>query len=168
MASAAIVKTTLHSQAWENAYNIINTRTIVADPLDPENKGFRKFVHKRHPLPSARGGISDSLPYLVVNSPTLRKTTISVDRKLKWFEWEILIEMRTSDSGRRKDKGASDLDSISDDLLNLTEENGDTLRGYDMRFNKIELVTQDFGTEHGDNVFIAEFEFTFKTVMNVT
>lgn len=169
MTSASIAKTTLLSQAWENSYNLINTRTIVADPRDPENKGFRaKFVHRRHP--SGRDTNADIYPYIVVNSPKIKFTQVSVDGTFKKVTWEQLVEVRTSDSDRaRRDKGASDYDSIMDDLLALNHNsNQDTVRAYGMHFPKIEVSSQDTVTEDGGNLFISELIYTYETHMQMT
>ncbi len=165
MTSAAITKTTLHSQAWENVKNVVDTRTVVADPLQPENKKARKFVYIRHPHPNARGNNLYPYPYIVVNPPSIRKEIKSVDGNLKEIEWTCILEVRTSDSDRRA-RGAQDLDSINDDVLAIdNDSNGDTLRGYRMNFPKIDLIDSDLIKENGADIFMSDFEMTFKTMM---
>lgn len=170
MASATVTKTTLHSQAWENLFNLINTRTVVADPREPKNIVSRDFVYRTHPHPGNRKTILNFTPYVVVNSPRIRHTQRSVDGTLKDMNWESVVEVVSSGSSKwAAGKGRTDLDTVNDDLLGLNNQtNQNTMRNFGLKFLKSELVDSSMISEHGEDLFVSEFEITFRNAVRMT
>ncbi len=139
--STRVTKSNLFSESWNNVFNLVNTRSNVADPISVTASQFRKFVYSREPdVKSADFG---GYPFIIVNaSQATIEPKQSHDRKSSFVSWIIEIEVVASDRGvgSNDGKGLVHADAISDDLFEAFNSvtNRDSLKDNGMLFSRPE------------------------------
>lgn len=118
MTATRVDYTSAISQAWQNLYDVVDTRSNVADPSTATTE-IRKFVYARDPDVKKVG--FSGYPYIVVNLPTIETVEgrRSADTKNSIVVWTTEIEVVTNDRGynNQEGKGAEWNNSISDDIF---------------------------------------------------
>jgi len=167
----AITRTTIQSNAHKNVYNLVNTRSSVADPRNANSSSGRKFVYQVDPF--LKGADFEDLPYIVVERPMNEKSAFSTDGKVKNVTWTCKISVRTAYRGVNQvdGTGISDMWDICDDLEETfaSETNKQTLRTYNMYNLNLSQSSQDDGISvQGKSVLETVFELKFMTRMQVS
>jgi len=157
------------SQSWQNIYDLINTRTNVVDPLD--SLGNRKMVYSREP--SQKGRDFTSYPYVIVHPVTADFVNRSLDSNKANVEWEIELEVHSSDNMLHKDhsgKGNAYANQLSDDVIQTLNDstNRITLRGFGMSTIQPNLVSTDVVNIKGDIIFVRRFVIPFKKRLSLS
>ncbi len=165
---STITRSTINSNAFANVLEIINTRTNIADPRDPDNVGSRKFIYDSDPFNTAID--SDGMPYIFVDLPITTYETESANGKVKFLNWKHRIVVRTARRGASKsiiDVGRTDLLNISDDLEETFNKVSirETLAVANMKMINIDQVSSDVIIVEEDELYEAEFELTYQTRM---
>ena len=132
---AQVTYTNLFSEPRNNVKALINDSSNVSDPLISSAE-FRKWIYSRFPDVKANG--FSGYPFIVLKSTDLEipEEEGSADGRSRFVNWEIDIEIYTSDrsEGGQSGKGLSHMESISDDivqtLMNIT--NRKTLKSLGM------------------------------------
>ena len=110
-------RTNLLTQGWQNIYDLVNTRSNVADPLQASNQ-FRKFVYSRDP--DVKATDFAGYPFVIVHQAMMNvaRERASVDMKSKMLIFTVEIEVVSSDRGQgnENDKGLTYNNQISDDI----------------------------------------------------
>lgn len=115
MTATRVSYSTLSSQPWQNVYDVVNTRTNVADPLSISG---RKFVYSfREPDVNATG--FQGFPYVIVKSPSYSPSRQTVNRKSAQQDFVCELEIVTCDRGRNENDalGPAQMAAITDDVL---------------------------------------------------
>ena len=165
MASATLTKSTLQSQAYENINNILNTRTNVADPKDPNNLSNRKYVYDSDPFLNSLN--TDDFPYLIHGLPEMTSVSHSFNQKVRMLKFKHRIIVRTkrvaSSSNVITDRGRTDMNSICDDLIETFNSVSikATLQGYRMNNIKLDKTSTDDLVVNNQNVYESEYELTY-------
>ena len=114
--TAIITRTTIESAAYDNIFEIMDTRSNIADPRG-SSAGGRTFIYDSDPLMKALD--FSGMPYIVLELPELEYDKESTDGKHKFITWKHTITVRTvkdGSSGSRVNTGRSDMQAICDDL----------------------------------------------------
>jgi len=161
-----ISKSNLFTESWTNIYNIINTRSNVADPTGSTS---RKFVYSR--VPNIKANFQ-GFPYIVLNQPSISMNRASVNAKRKNVIYALEIEVHTSDkfqNGSINGAGQTHLNQISDDLYETF--NSSTIRSSlsALGIENINITTNnvDIDTEHEEIVWIRGFTLNFNNKLDV-
>ena len=118
IASGNVTYSNIIRQAHANVFNLINTRANVADPVKRSSK--RKFVYQRKP--SIKALTSNGYPYVVIRPPALSTPIKSLDTSKRKCIWTIPVKIVTTDYlYNRRDKGAEDNDTITEDIMNTLD-----------------------------------------------
>jgi hypothetical protein len=137
-----ITKSNLFSESWNNIYNLINSKTNVADPTISSSE-FRKWVFSREP--DVKAAEFSGYPYIVVNNSEVDVDTKgkgrSVDGKSQIVTWTIEIDVVTSDRGHNDQdgKGQVHMDAISDDIMEtlMSITNRNTIKANGLYFPSV-------------------------------
>ena len=115
MTAARLSPTTLATSPRANLLALLDTRSKVADPVDPS--GVRKFVYSREPDVNKQGFAG--FPYIILPGTTFVPSKQTVDRKSAQQDFTCEIEVVTCDRGRgdADGQGQVQLDSITNDVL---------------------------------------------------
>jgi len=170
--ASAISKTTIESNAYNNIFEVIDTRSNVADPRDSEGKKLRTFLYDADPFALSLG-FSD-YPYIVLEFPSIVQSKETVDGKHKNVKWRHTIIIRTARKGSgcsgTADTGRTDLFSISDDLI-------ETFNKVSVRqpllINGLKLINLDKVSSDTPNIdtvplYEAVYELTYEQRMKVS
>jgi hypothetical protein len=135
---ANLLYNNLFSQSWQNIYDIINSRTNVADPSSSSSQK-RKWVYSR--VPDVKSITFKDFPFIVVHPFTVNfGDTQTGNRQTQTVNFVVEIEVFTCDRGSNNDdgKGMTYLDAISDDIVQAlnSSTNRATLSGYGLKFVK--------------------------------
>lgn len=169
--TAEITRTTIQSNAHKNVFDMVNSKSNVADPKNTSPTSGRKFVYDVEPfLKDVR---FEDLPYVVVERPMNEKSNFSCNGKVKNVMWSLTITVRTAHRGvnDRDGQGISDMHAICDDLEETfaSETNKQTLRNNNMYDLDLEQVSQDDGIDvQGKSVLETTYELEFWTRMQVS
>lgn len=167
MTLATVSYNNLLSQGWQNIYDVIDTRSYVADPISVSG---RKFVYTREPkikTPDFQG-----FPFIVVDQAKVIQPKQMINYKRKEVTHSITVVVYSSDmlTQQKKGQGVSYLNSISDDLMETF--NGsvvkEILRAYKVENLNIEATDSDVVEVEEDYVFTRTFEITFKGIRTVS
>lgn len=165
--SGIVTKSNLITQSYANLYNLINTRTNVANPIDPS--GTRKLVYEREP--NEKNYEFKGYPIIILRRPTLDPSEPSLDGKQKNISWEFEIEIRCSNKIRNwEGYGAKWVDEITDDILETINDdtNKRALRAYGMEEPMPSVDDQDEIDLGKDTLFVARITIPFSRVLGVS
>ena len=107
----------LFSESWQNVYDLINSRSNIADPTTPSSQ-FRKMVYTREPDVKALD--FKGYPYIVAHPTEVdMEDGGSVDGKSKFITFSAVIDMVASDRGYGKQEGLghTQMRAMSDDVF---------------------------------------------------
>ena len=160
MTQNTIIRSKLKSYSYNNVFDVINNRSNIPDPKNPNNV-TRKFVFKADPFSKIND--YDGYPYIVVRRPKITYSNVSLDGKTKKVGWEFKITVRTAIEGAMHDNestGVTNMDDIQDDLEEVF--NGETIKQSfrDLKMYKFNLTTDDddeFEDENNKHIFEAEY-----------
>lgn len=167
---AAITYLNLASEARTNVYNLINSYSNVADPTLMSTES-RKWIYTREP--DVKASDFKGYPFIIVHlaTPSIEEKG-SLSMKSRIVNWDIEIEIVTSDRGygAKDGQGATQIDSISDDVLQtlMSKTNRLTLQGYGMYFalpKATDVVVEALGEEL---VYRRSIVASFSTRMQVS
>jgi len=166
---AQVTKENLFSEARANVVALI-TKANVPDPTTSSAE-FRKWIYSSEP--SSKNSDFKGYPVLVVNHADVDiGEKGSVDGKSKSVEWNIEIEIVTSDRGygSKDGMGASQMDSISNNVMKtfLDKTNRQTLSNQSMKFSQ--PTTTAVGTEviSNEKVFRRSILMPFKSRIQIS
>ena len=159
--TSAITKSTLESNAYENVFSILDTRSLVPDPRDKTGLQRRKFIYDSDPL--AKGLNFGEFPYIIAELPTMEYSKVSADGKSKEIKWSVAITTRTLREGANQasaSTGRTDSLSIGDSLQTLfnTKTNSQTFA--DLRMFFTYLTKYDTSTPVIDERYIYQSDYT--------
>lgn len=157
----------LYRQSHANIYNLINTRSNVADPDD--STGARKFVYVREPKKMSRGFLG--YPLIIIPSFSMSQVKASVDTTMAFIMYDLIIRVwtqdKTSDS-LGNPAGAEQLDTISEDIVETINANRKDLINYGMAHFEINDSDFDYDDVDGKTIYMREFTMSFKKRLQVT
>lgn len=172
--TSKVVYNKLESYAYSNVFDLINTRTNITDPHDPENKKLRTFVYDSDPFEQAID--FNLVPYIVLTLPTIEYTDgkmgKSLDTEHKRISWKQMIIVRTTRHGSSNsaaDVGRTDMLNICDDLhetFNSASRRDDNASMSMSNFN-ITKTSTDTVVLNGAEYYESEFELTYDTRIKV-
>jgi len=167
----AIDYKTIQSNAYDNIYSILNTRTNVKDPRSVTNTNNRTFVHNSDPEDKALD--FNEYPYIVLLFATVMKDKPTNDGKVmevSWTQRMIIRCARDGSSNSVRNIGRTDFLNICDDLhqtfTDLTIRQ--TLTDNNIRNVKINQITNTQVSINDITVYESEYELTFKTRLTVS
>jgi hypothetical protein len=177
MVASRINYSNTHSQAWENIYDIVKTKSYVADPTTSSAE-YRKWVYNR--FPDVKSSDFKGYPFIVVNGAEMEipdnseRRGNSLDNVSKRVFWTLDIDVYASDrqyNNKGQDgKGMEYINAISDDLIqtfnNLTVRQ--TLQDNNIFFAKLNSTSSDVNDLSNEKVYVKSFTCSFQTKMNVT
>jgi len=164
----------LESSAYSNVFDLINTRSNVADPRDPENKKTRTFLYDSDPFEHAID--FNLIPYIILTLPVVTYPNgtkgKSLDGAYKLLGWSQNITVRTARHGSSNvstDLGRTDMLNICDDLhktFNLATRITDN---YTMNLHNFLLTKTNVDTTILDGVeyYESEYELTYDVRIKV-
>ena len=168
---AIVTYANLFSEPRNNVESLISNKSNVNDPVSVSSE-YRKFIYSR--FPDVKADDFSGYPFIVLKSTDL-DTEIpdsSADGKSKMVNFEIEIEIYTSDRayGNNNGKGLAHMESLSDNIvttfMNIT--NRKNLKALGMAFSSIEP------TQISEQVLDAQLTYkriiplTFKNKMQVS
>lgn len=165
---ADVTKSNLFSESRNNVVSIINDN--VSDPLSTSGQ-YRKWIYSRYP--DVKDTKFAGYPFIIVHPADVDIEQMgSVSGKSKSVNWEIEVEIVTSDRGYGDldGQGLSNMDTISNsiikELIDLT--NRQILQGYSMFFSQPETtaVIQDVVAD--ELIYRRSIMFTFRTRMQIS
>jgi len=169
---ARIDYTNIYSEPSDNIYNLIDTRTNVSDPRDPQNIKNRTFVY--HYEPRAKALDFSLYPYIIVEDARIdAPTRKTIDGKKHMKRWSQTIIVRTALNGsgnNRDDQGLTDMRNIVNNIFKTLDNatNKNTLRGYDMFNVEVEVTNVDSTVLDEARLHETTLEVTYSTMMTVT
>ena len=141
---------------------MINDRTKVADPRDPNGVMKRAFVYDSDPFQKSID--FGDFPYIYVELPSgVEYSNVSVDGKVKNIGWKFNIVVRSSRDGASNTSeglGKSDILSIGDSLQFLFNNDAYKQEFAALRMFKMTLTKQDAddGVIDQKPVFVSSYE----------
>ncbi len=166
--SSIITYEKIYSQSHANLYNLINTRSNVPDPAD--SSGNRKFVYVREPRTLGRNFVG--YPCIIIPSFSVSQSGSSVDRRMGWITYDVIIRVWTQDKDSNSlgnPSGAEQLNEISDDIINTlnNKTNRDLLRVQGL--SNFEIINSDFDYDEieGKVLYMREFTIIFSRMLMV-
>lgn len=169
MTRAAVDYTNIVSQSWQNIKDTIDDRSNVVDPID--SAGNRKLVYTREPDNKARNFAG--FPYIIIYPVTATFNTRSVSGTIANVDWEIEIEVHSSDNMKHKDysgQGRQYADQIADDIIQTLNDSSNriTLRNFGMAFVNPALADADIDIIGDETVFVRRFVIPFNKRLTVS
>lgn len=166
MASAILTKSTLESQAYENIFNLMDTRANISDPKVPSGVKSRKFIYEADPFTNAFN--TDGMPYIVLELPETDQISSSTDGKHKNISFKHRITVRTARNGSSNsvtDLGKTDMLNICDDIQEMFNSmtNRAVLAGYSIYKINLTKLSVNAIDVNNQNVFEAEYELSYWT-----
>jgi len=165
----------LESVSYSNVFDLINTRSNIADPRDPEGKKIRTFVYDSDPFEHA---IDFNLtPYIILTLPLVdypnRTKGKSLDGSYKLISWKQTIMVRTSrhgSSNANTDVGRTDMLNICDALHKTFNSSTRMTDNYSMGMHNFNLskINSDPQVIDGVEYYESEYELTYDTRLKVT
>jgi len=164
MTQNTLTKSKLKSYSYNNVFDVINNRSNIPDPKNPNNI-TRKFVFKNDPW--SKGSDYDGYPYIIVRRPKISYDNVSADGKTKNIGFEFSITVRTAIEGamnEHKDStGVTNMDDIQDDLEEVF--NDETIK---QSLRLLNMFSFDLSTDDDDEFIdsnkkhVFQSEFTLK------
>jgi hypothetical protein len=162
--SAIIDYSKLFSQSHANIYNLINTRSNIADPTGKD----RKFIYTREPEDMATE--FDDYPIIIVENVDLNQANSSVDGNHCFVEYFLAIRVWTSDRTKTiqgNPSGSEQMNTISNDIIKTLNANRVILRSYGMKNFSVRNTETDWEEQNGAMIFRREFNLQFKQRIKV-
>jgi len=170
MTQNTLTKSKLKSYAYNNVFDVINNRSNIPDPKNPNNLD-RKFVYKNDPW--SKGSDYDGYPYIIVRRPKISYSAVSADGKTKTISFEFSITVRTAMEGAMNkfndSTGVTNMDDIQDDLEEVF--NDETIK---QSLRDLNMYSFDLSTDNDDEFIdglkkhVFESEFTLKCMTRFT
>jgi len=165
----AVTSSTLFSEPVDLVYNILNTRTNVADPRDAT--GARKFIYTTEPFHKAFD--FKEFPYIYLQFPNITQEQSSADGKHKMVSYTQSIVARTirdGSGGSRVDAGVTDMKTITDDIMETfnNETNKKLFRASRLFSPEISLINSDSAIIGMQSLHETEFELSYGMRFKVT
>jgi len=137
MTASFVSSSSLLSQAWQNVYDLLNSRTNVPDPVAASAE-FRKMVYSREP--DIKASDFAGFPYIIVRPAVLSfQDNETGRRQSRGVNFAIEVDVVASDRGSNNidGKGAVHIDAISDDIVStmLSAASRTTLATNGLRFS---------------------------------
>ena len=172
MASGNITKSSLISQAHENVKSLIDNRSNVSDPIQPNPGGLdklSKFVYTKQAKIFSTN--FKGYPFIIVKKPIMVPSVMSLSSSRARIDWEIIIEVMCSDNIRgNSDKGAAYTEQIVDDILETLNDtsNKNTLRNFGMAH--FLPAVEDFDTIDlgNESIFVARLTIPFRKRLDIS
>ena len=161
----------IYSEARNRVVALIDDTSNVADPLRASAAETRKWIYSREPdLKSSDFG---GFPYIIVHgSDVIPEPGGSVNGKSKFINWELEIEVVSSDRGYgdKDGQGLTNMESISDDMFetfnNIT--NRQSLRGNSLNFANLESTNVISEDVHNERRYRRSFILSFRSRIQVS
>ena len=115
MALTTITISNLESAPYNNMMEILNNRSNIVDPKDPQ--GTRDFIYDSDPFMKAID--FSGMPYIILELPTHSGIKPTTDGKHEEITWIYNVTIRTAKDGSgggTKDVGRGEYLGIADDL----------------------------------------------------
>lgn len=134
-----MIYSNLVSEAWNNIFTLLNSKSILADPLSFNSTSRRKWVYSRPP--DVKASNFSGYPYVVVWPAALRKSgdAQTLDGRKKDYSWLIEVEIVSSDRGYNDSdgQGLTLLDGVADDVISVfnNDANRNILRANGLFFS---------------------------------
>jgi hypothetical protein len=134
---AQVTYENLFSESRNNVVSLISNSSNVADPTLSSSE-FRKWIYSR--APDVKASDFPGYPLIIINpvEVDIEEEGGTVDMKSKVVNWDVEIEIVTSDRGygETNGKGLSHMDAISDDVVQtlMNKTNRVTLSNQSMKF----------------------------------
>lgn len=174
----AIAKSTIHSQAYSNIFELVDDRSKVVDPkrksMTNASSQKRKFVYDSDPF--EQGINFDDLPYIILELPEVsdEEDSHSLDGTKQDIFWTQKVTVRTKRESSSKvdaDRGRTDMLDICDDLFQTFNDtsNKDTFRGYNM--HDLRIVKTDSGSyalNNSQEIYESILEISYNTRLAVS
>ena len=174
--SGRINATTVANQSFANLYNLINNRSNVSDPLNPDDTGTtfsRKFVHVRMPRVGRNFSTNAGFPFIIVRNtrPVKGNTTADLSKVFRFYNH--IIEVFANDEsadGLGNPEGAETRNDIVDSIINTLDKplNRKTLIDQGMAGLIYDIDLDDDFDVEGNTVFKAEFDIRFENNLTLT
>src|SRR3990167_5973513 len=97
MAYETISQSAIESGAFNSVLTFLDTRSLVGDPRDPEDKKTRRFVYDYDPFELSLD--FNFMPYLFTHFPIITQSRVSTDGKFKNVSYAQAITIRTAKKG---------------------------------------------------------------------
>ena len=154
----------IETNAYNNVFEIMNTRSNIADPRNRPTTVA--FVYTFDPLMKGLG--FSGLPYMILELPTIESSRESVDSKFHFVKWKHKITIRTARDGSgnsRVDVGVSDIQAIGDALFTTfwSHQVKQQLRYLGQQMVEIRKTGNDLITLDQKMIFEAVYELTYET-----
>jgi hypothetical protein len=162
---------TIASYAYDDIFDIIDTRSYIGDPRDSTNIQKRKFVYTSDPFNTSLS--FNLLPYIIVNPDTIDYSSVSANGKYKNVIWNMRVVVRAERDGASNSRtgiGYKDVLQIEDDLMETfnSETVKDILRGYGIYYLQLIKTNQDYPVIDGKECIEAEYVIECKCRMAVS
>lgn len=153
----------LELSAYDNIFEVIDTRTNVADPKD--SNGNRKFVYDH--APEVKGSDFGGYPCIFVNMPVIEHDEQSVDGTMRFVSGTIEIITRASIFGTNNfdsSVGRKDILNIGSDLIKTFNSSSvkQQLRTAGMYKVVLNKTTQDTLDIDQEPIFEGIYKLTFE------
>jgi len=161
----------LFSETRNNVVSLVSNISNVKDPLST-NAEFRKWIYSRSP--DVKNSDFKGYPILIVGPArvTPQVEEQSGDMKHKFVDFEIAIEIRTSDRGYgpNNGKGLSYMDSISDDIAKTFNDttNRANLSKNTLAFCNFSVEDVETITTANELIYRREFIVSFRNRMAIS
>lgn len=177
--SGRITASNLVEQSHANIYNLINNRTNVQDPVNPNDEGTtrsRKFVHVRFPDETARNFPKKAgYPFIVVSRtrPAKRTGSASLTKSMVDYDCFIGVYAQQGSHDSLADPNASvQVNQITDYIRKTLDSasNQKTLLDYGMGRIEYNIDTNEDSDFDGRNktMYISEFDLRFENNLTTT
>jgi len=162
--TAVLTRTNLYSTVRSNILSILDNRSYVGDPRDPNNLKIRKFVYTHDPFEIAFDFAL--LPYVILKWPSVVFTEPSGDwkhRSISYIHKILIRSAKDGSGGSRPDIGGFDAEKITQDIIETfnTETIKQTLRDFQMFQLKCNVLQTDEVLVGEATVYETELELSY-------
>jgi hypothetical protein len=166
-----IDKTKIKSQADKNVRSVMDNRSNIADPRDPDNVKRRPLIYDTDPFD--RNISFEGVPYIILKMPIVVQGQKSVGGKKGWIMWEHEIIVRAAKQGASnslEDKGRTEYLQLCDDLVETWESRSiiQSLKVKNMHLFKLEELNSDQGVINNVDVYESTYRLSYRTRMTVS
>ena len=154
MTASRVTYSNLYSESWNNIYTLINSKTNIVDPSTTTSE-FRKWIYTREP--DVKELSFANFPFIIVHPvsiDTSKNQLLSGKTGVINFVCDVEIITCDREFNERDGKGATDNDSISNDIIETFNNatNKATLRANGLAFSRI--TSSDINVEEYNNTLI--------------
>jgi len=166
--ASQVTYSNLFSESRDNVKDLISAN--VTDPTTSSAE-YRKWIYAREP--DVKASDFAGYPFIIINPSDVDiGEKGSVDGKSKPVEWNIEIEIVTSDRGYGENdgQGLSHMDTISNSVMSvlLDMTNRTTLSGNSMKFSQPTTTAVTTEVVHNELVFSRSILAPFKSRIQVS